>query len=148
MANSDIVEDMEVVLRIALSQVAPDAALTSKRMFGGAGFFAYGKIFAAWFGTDRLAIKLSEDDREELLGFLQPVQAILTGIPEIGIGRDDAAQIRHGQGILLMPHLVERWRAERAGDDRSALVTCDGEAVALGEVRAGRFEPARVFAAS
>ena len=73
------------------------------------------------------------DDREELLGFLQPVQAILTGIPEIGIGRDDAAQIRHGQGILLMPHLVERWRAERAGDDRSALVTCDGEAVPLPE---------------
>ncbi|MCA9888821.1 MAG: TfoX/Sxy family protein [Anaerolineae bacterium] len=83
MANSDIVEDMEVVLRIALSQVAPDAALTSKRMFGGAGFFAYGKIFAAWFGTDRLAIKLSEDDREELLEIDDTGPSMMTAYIEV-----------------------------------------------------------------
>ncbi|MEZ5997769.1 MAG: tRNA pseudouridine(55) synthase TruB [Hyphomonas sp.] len=85
------------------------------------------------------------EDRDELMGFLLPLQAILTDIPQIEISREDAGQIRHGQGILLMPHLVERWRTERLGDDRSALVTCNGDAIALGEVRAGRFEPARVF---
>ncbi|MEZ5947308.1 MAG: tRNA pseudouridine(55) synthase TruB [Hyphomonas sp.] len=86
------------------------------------------------------------EDKAALMAFLQPVHAVLSGIPQIEIGREDASQVRHGQGILLLPHLVERWRAERAGEDRSALVICDGDAIALGEVRAGRFEPARVFA--
>ncbi len=85
-------------------------------------------------------------DPAELRALLLPVQSVLENIPELSVPAGDAAQVRQGQGILLMPHLVERWRGERVGEDRTALITCNGEAVALGEVRAGRFEPARVFA--
>ena len=87
------------------------------------------------------------EDKAELLALLQPVQAVLDDIPQLTITRDEAANVRQGREIQLMPHLVEQWRAERVEDDRSALVICDGHAVAMGEVRAGRFEPARVFVA-
>jgi len=73
------------------------------------------------------------------------VQAVLGDIPQLVITRDEAANIRQGRDIQLMPHLVEQWRGERVDDDRTALVICDGKAVAMGEVRAGRFEPGRVF---
>jgi tRNA pseudouridine55 synthase len=87
------------------------------------------------------------EDKADLLALLQPVQAVLDDIPQLTITRDEAANVRQGREIQLMPHLVEQWRAERVEDDRSALVICDGHAVAMGEVRAGRFEPARVFVA-
>lgn len=86
------------------------------------------------------------EDKTELLSLLQPVQAVLGGIPHLDISREDAAQVRQGRDILLLPHIVERWRAQRVQEERGALVICDGQAVAMGEVRAGRFEPSRVFA--
>ena len=55
--------------------------------------------------------------------------------------------LKQGRTIVLLPHIVEHWRANKssASDDRLALAM-DGEtAVALGEVRAGRFQPTRVF---
>ena len=46
-----------------------------------------------------------------------------------------------------MPHVTERWRIEKNPDpeDRLALAMCNDEAVAMGEIRAGRFQPMRVF---
>ena len=41
--------------------------LSWKRMFGGAGYYANGNMFAAWFRGERFALKLPEDEREELL---------------------------------------------------------------------------------
>ena len=49
---------------------------------------------------------------------------------------------------MLLPHVVEAWRGARNPDDeddRLALATCNGIAIALGDVRAGHFEPVRVF---
>ncbi|MCA8902451.1 MAG: tRNA pseudouridine(55) synthase TruB [Hyphomonas sp.] len=102
--------------------------------------------FAAAGAVPLSAIEETED-KAALMALLSPVHALLEDIPQIDISRDDAAQVRQGRDILLLPHLVERWRAERHEGDRAALVLCEGEAVALGEVRAGRFEPGRVFAA-
>jgi TfoX/Sxy family transcriptional regulator of competence genes len=61
-----LIEDMAVVLREALASVKPDAILTYKPMFGGAGFWVDGVIFAAWFGAG-LALKLPEDERTAFL---------------------------------------------------------------------------------
>jgi tRNA pseudouridine55 synthase len=48
---------------------------------------------------------------------------------------------------MLLPHVVENWRhGRREDDDRLALALAGSDAVALGEVRAGHFEPVRVFA--
>jgi TfoX/Sxy family transcriptional regulator of competence genes len=59
------VRDMEMALRAALSNVQPDADLTVKKMFGGAGFWVNGVIFAAWFGG-ALALKLPPEAAAEL----------------------------------------------------------------------------------
>ncbi|KCZ55745.1 hypothetical protein HY29_10275 [Hyphomonas beringensis] len=88
------------------------------------------------------------DDKEELLSLLQPVHAILEDIPQIDISREEARDIRQGRAIVLLPHIVEQWREAAAGAeeyDRAAIAICSGQAVALGDVRAGRFEPSRVF---
>ncbi|MAN47369.1 MAG: tRNA pseudouridine(55) synthase TruB [Alphaproteobacteria bacterium] len=88
------------------------------------------------------------EDKEELLSLLQPVHAILEDIPQIDISCDEAREIRQGRAIVLLPHIVEQWREAAAGAeeyDRGAIAICSGQAVALGDVRAGRFEPSRVF---
>ena len=97
------------------------------------------------------AVPLSDieqiDDKDTLLALLQPIHALLEDVPIIDITRDEARDIRLGRSIVLLPHLVEGWRRDTSDDleDRGAITICDGQAVALGEVRAGRFEPGRVF---
>ena len=83
MTHNDIVEDLEVVLRVALTQVAPDAVLMTKRMFAGAGFFIHGTTFAAWFGNDRLSLKLSEIDREYLLTLADTAQSMMNAYIDV-----------------------------------------------------------------
>jgi tRNA pseudouridine55 synthase len=83
------------------------------------------------------------DDRAALFAYLKPLHAVLTSMPQVQISAHDAGSLRQGRTIMLMPHVVEAWRAGRSDeDDRLALA----HAVALGEVRAGHFEPVRVFA--
>jgi tRNA pseudouridine55 synthase len=90
--------------------------------------------------------------KDDLSALLLPVETTLDDIPVLAIGGEDAFRLRQGREIVLLPHLVEAWRNQRAdlapeGDDalRTALATYGGQAVALGEVRAGRFQPVRVF---
>lgn len=88
-----------------------------------------------------------KDDKPALMAKLQPLHAVLSGMPQVQISQHDAANIRQGRTIVLLPHVVEGWRAGWSeDDDRIALALVGDEAVALGEVRAGQFEPVRVFA--
>ncbi|MEQ8672046.1 MAG: TfoX/Sxy family protein [Aggregatilineales bacterium] len=66
MDKETIVKEMGDALQEAILQIDPQISLTSKQMFGGAGFWADGVIFAAWFGNT-LALKLDEDARRDLL---------------------------------------------------------------------------------
>lgn len=85
-------------------------------------------------------------DTDALFAALTPLETVLDDIAQIAIDAGDAANIKQGREILLMPHVVEAWREARADDeDRLALTMCNGQAVALGEVRAGRFQPSKVF---
>ena len=87
--------------------------------------------------------------REAIIKFLEPVDAPLDDIPEVQVSSMEAHQITQGQHIVLMPHVVEEWRANRSSnpeDDRLALAMLGDDAIALGEVRAGRFQPVRVLA--
>lgn len=94
-----------------------------------------------------LSVVEEAEDIETLMGFLQPIHAMLENVPSVDVSREEAGNIRHGRSIVLLPHVVERWREETSDDpdDRAAIAVCDGNAVALGDVRAGRFEPSRVF---
>lgn len=93
------------------------------------------------------ALEELADDKDQLLAQLQPLETVLDDVPQIEIDASDAAALKQGREIVLLPHLVEQWRAaaEITEAGRLALTMTDGKAVALGEVRAGRFQPKKVF---
>lgn len=65
-AKRDRIRAFESHLKAALSGTRPMMDLTVKPMFGGAGYYVNGVIFAAWFGGG-IALKLNEADRAELI---------------------------------------------------------------------------------
>jgi len=62
-----LVRDYEMVLQASLVDNHPDTHITSKSMFGGAGFFVDGVIFAAGFGDASIYLKLPKEDQQKLL---------------------------------------------------------------------------------
>ena len=66
MTKEDTIRTMEMALREALADYEPTLTLSVRNMFGGAGFYANGMMFAAWYGNG-LALKLPDDARAELL---------------------------------------------------------------------------------
>lgn len=100
--------------------------------------------------SDAVSLEALEALGEDMLArraHLLPLQSVLDDVPQIDIRPNDASDIRHGREIIMLPHMLDNWQAQRDAetDDRVTLSLCDGEAVALGEVRAGRFKPQRVF---
>lgn len=93
------------------------------------------------------ALEAMIENKENLMAQLQPLQTILDDVPKIEIDRGDADALKLGRDVVLLPHIVEQWRveADANSDDRLALAMSDHKAVALGEVRAGRFQPRKVF---
>lgn len=89
------------------------------------------------------------EDKAALMAFMAPIETPLEDIPLVDITQADTGQILNGQPVMLLPHVIEHWKDNRAShpDDDRLAVAMDGErAVALGEVRAGRFQPVKVFA--
>ena len=91
-------------------------------------------------------------DKPALDALLVPIETALDDIPALAIKGDDVFRLRQGREIVLLPHQIEAFREMRRprtvnGEDASRVCLAkDGEeAVALGEVRAGRFMPVRVF---
>lgn len=83
---------------------------------------------------------------------LKPVETALDDIPALAINGEDAFKLRQGRPIVLLPHVMEALKPKFrdrtiAGQDasRAALALFQGKAVALGDVRAGKFKPTRVF---
>jgi TfoX/Sxy family transcriptional regulator of competence genes len=94
----ETIRTMEVALGAALAAVQPDARGSWKSMFGGAGFYVDGVMFAAWYGNS-LALKLPEDARGELLAVDGAVQAQSPQYIEVPLR------------FLDDPHLLEPWVA-------------------------------------
>jgi TfoX/Sxy family transcriptional regulator of competence genes len=94
----DTIRTMEVALGAALAVVEPDAHISWKSMFGGAGFYADGVMFAAWFGKG-LALKLPEDERGKLLQIDGAIQS------------QSAQYVEVPPRFLDYPHLLEPWVA-------------------------------------
>jgi len=78
---------------------------------------------------------LTEAERDKLL---QPIAAGLAGIAEIRLDPAQAVIVRHGNPVLLAGAGAPAFLAE-------AWASCRGEAVAVGTVEAGQFQPRRVF---
>ena len=117
----------------------------------------------AFAESDAIALSKIEElsDKAALDAKLVPIETALDDIPALAVQGEEAARLRQGREIVLLPHQVEAFREMRRprtvpftvnGEDASrvCLATSKGEggrtaAVALGEVRAGRFTPIRVF---
>ncbi|MEO1038799.1 MAG: tRNA pseudouridine(55) synthase TruB [Pseudomonadota bacterium] len=104
------------------------------------------------------AESISLDALEELvhkgraLEALIPVETALDDIPALAVTDDEAFQLRRGQPIVLPPRRASELRALRTprivgGRDYSKAVIAMGDdrAVAIGEAKAGRLSPIRVF---
>lgn len=76
---------------------------------------------------------------------LLPVATALDDIPELAVTDQDAFSLRQGRPIVLLPRQVETLKGQLQGDARTVSVFLDQTLVALGQLRAGRIEPDRVF---
>ena len=82
---------------------------------------------------------------------LVPIEASLDDIPAINISSDGEAKLRNGNEFRLLPHEMQDFQSQRSelqgdeSDDRMALAMSNGQALAMGEIRAGFFRPFRVF---
>jgi tRNA pseudouridine55 synthase len=104
----------------------------------------------------QLSILEQMSDKAALDDTLVPLETALDDIPALAVTGEEASRLRQGREIVLLPHQVEAFREMRRprtvnGEDASRIclalerVGQEDLAVALGEVRAGRFMPVRVF---
>ena len=81
---------------------------------------------------------------------LLPVETALDDIPALAVTAEDAFRLSQGRSIVLLPRQVEALRSELglstdAGASRVVSAMEGKRIVALGELKAGRVEPVRVF---
>ncbi|HEY0925807.1 tRNA pseudouridine(55) synthase TruB [Brevundimonas sp.] len=76
---------------------------------------------------------------------LLPVATALDDIPGLAVSDQDAFSLRQGRPIVLLPRQVETLKGQLQGDARTVSVFLEQTLVALGQLRAGRIEPDRVF---
>ncbi|PZN99182.1 MAG: tRNA pseudouridine(55) synthase TruB [Alphaproteobacteria bacterium] len=76
---------------------------------------------------------------------LLAVATALDDIPELAVTDQDAFSLRQGRPIVLLPRQVETLKGQLRGDARTVSVFLGQTLVALGQLRAGRLEPDRVF---
>ena len=76
---------------------------------------------------------------------LLPVATALDDIPELAITDQDAFSLRQGRPIVLLPRQVETLKSRLREGSRTVSAFQGQTLVALGQMRAGRLEPDRVF---
>lgn len=59
-AFADLLEDV-------VKEIKPNAEFSWRKMFGGAGYYVNGVMFAGWYEADNIGFKLNETDRATLL---------------------------------------------------------------------------------
>lgn len=86
------------------------------------------------------------------LDALLPVQTALDDIPALAVTGEEAFRLKQGRSVVLLPRQAQELKARSrprwiAGKDASrwALALLDEEPVALGDARAGKLTPLRVF---
>ncbi|MEM7766907.1 MAG: tRNA pseudouridine(55) synthase TruB [Pseudomonadota bacterium] len=86
-------------------------------------------------------------DGPAIQGTFAPLEAVLVDVPTVHVGIDEGQAIRQGRTVRLLPHLLEAWRADPRSnrEDRLTLAMSGDTALALGELRAGSFNPSKVF---
>ncbi len=83
--------------------------------------------------------------RDAALEGLLAVSTALDDIPELAVTDQDAFSLRQGRPIVLLPRQVETLKSRLRDGSRTVSVFQGQTLVALGQLRAGRLEPDRVF---
>ena len=83
--------------------------------------------------------------RDAALEGLLPVSTALDDIPELAVTEQDAFSLRQGRPIVLLPRQVETLKSRLTDGSRTVSAFQGQTLVALGQMRAGRLEPDRVF---
>jgi len=83
--------------------------------------------------------------RDAALEGLLPIATALDDIPELAITEQDAFSLRQGRPIVLLPRQVETLKSRLKDGSRTVSAFQGQTLVALGQMRAGRLEPDRVF---
>jgi len=83
--------------------------------------------------------------RDAALEGLLPVSTALDDIPELAVTEQDAFSLRQGRPIVLLPRQVETLKSRLRDGSRTVSAFQGQTLVALGQLRAGRLEPDRVF---
>ncbi len=103
---------------------------------------------------DAISLDALEDlvHKARALEALLPVETALDDIPALAVTDGEAFQLRQGRSIVLPPRQASKLRDLRQprmiGDkdySKAVLAMGDDRAVAIGEARAGKFSPVRVF---
>lgn len=103
---------------------------------------------------DAITLDALEDlvHKARALEALLPVETALDDIPALAVTDGEAFQLRQGRSIVLPPRQASELRDLRQprmiGDkdySKAVLAMGDDRAVAIGEARAGKFSPVRVF---
>ncbi|WP_298127281.1 tRNA pseudouridine(55) synthase TruB [Brevundimonas sp.] len=76
---------------------------------------------------------------------LLPVSTALDDIPELAVTDQDAFSLRQGRPIVLIPRQVDMLLSRLRDGSRTVSAFQGQTLVALGQLRAGRLEPDRVF---
>ena len=76
---------------------------------------------------------------------LLPVATALDDIPGLAVSDQDAFSLRQGRPIVLLPRQVETLKGRLRDGSRTVSAFQGQTLVALGQLRAGRLEPDRVF---
>lgn len=101
------------------------------------------------FSLDSLA---AIEDKARLCERLRPVETALDDIPALAITAEDVSKLRQGRPLTLLPFQMEElrpfFRPRKVADwdaSRAVVAFWQGRAIALGEARAGKLSPIRVF---
>lgn len=88
-----LVESFRQALHAAVAAHRPGSLVEARFMFGGAGFYADGVMFAGWYGGPTVHLKLSKADRTALLAqhgslnvkswYVQLPQPLLDNLPQL-----------------------------------------------------------------
>ena len=76
--------------------------------------------------------------------FLVSIGVALEGVPSVELIPDTVIDVRQGRAAILLQHVINDWKSSQP-NDRIAVARAGDDVVALGEIRAGRFFPTRVF---
>ncbi|MCC6972796.1 MAG: TfoX/Sxy family protein [Anaerolineae bacterium] len=106
----------EYALTAALAELQFPAALEVRLMFGGAGFYVDGRIFAAWFGRGSVALKLSEDEGQALIasgGRASEGARLYIELPETALNDPAQLSVWVGKSVRYVRSLPSKRRSSK-----------------------------------